>query len=66
MGFTKFMSVEASEVVTPEGHEAISDELNKLGKTSARDLSPEERESVNRGLEQARRGELSNGPKLDV
>jgi len=43
MGFTKFQSVDKAEVVSREGHAKIEDELHKLGKTSAKTLTPEER-----------------------
>lgn len=49
MGFTKYQSVEdaAKPVVeSPEEHRRIQSELNKLGKTSAQELTPEEREAA--------------------
>lgn len=39
----KYQSIEKAEVVSPEGHAVIQDELKKLGKTSAKNLSPDER-----------------------
>ncbi len=49
MGFTKYQKTESSaDVVSPKGHKAISEELHKVGKTSAADLSKGEREAVSR------------------
>jgi hypothetical protein len=42
----KFTNAEKVEVVSPEGHQAIEDELKKIGKTSAANLTDEEREQV--------------------
>jgi hypothetical protein len=47
MGFQKFQSVEKSQVVSPEGRKAIEQELAKVGKTSAANLTDAEREQVN-------------------
>lgn len=43
MGFTKYQKVERVEVETQDEHDRISRELNRLGKTSARELTDEER-----------------------
>lgn len=43
MGFTKYQKAESAQVLPPEEQKAISDNLHSLGKTSARDLSEEER-----------------------
>lgn len=46
MGFTKYQKTESAEVLSPDGHRAVERELKKLGKTSMRNLSPEQRKSV--------------------
>ncbi len=46
MSFRKTQSVEKVEVVSPEGHKAIQGELNKIGKTSAANLTEAERAEV--------------------
>lgn len=43
MAFRKFQSVEKSEILPQGQQEKISSELHKLGKTSVRDLTDEER-----------------------
>jgi hypothetical protein len=43
MGFRKFQSVEKTEVLPPSEQQKISENLHKIGKTSAKDLSEEER-----------------------
>lgn len=52
MGFRKFTGVEKSEILSPDQHRAVEDELHRLGKTSAKDLSVEERESLNIALDE--------------
>lgn len=39
----KFQSVEKAEVLSPKGQDKVAEALHKLGKTSARDLTDEER-----------------------
>lgn len=46
MAFTKYNRVEASELATPEDHKKIQAGLKKVGKTSLKDLTEEEREEV--------------------
>jgi hypothetical protein len=46
MGFTKTNKAEDSEVLSPTQHQAVSDELHKVGKTSLREATSKERESV--------------------
>ena len=46
MGFTKYQKAEKTEVLPPEKQKAISDSLHSIGKTSARDLSEEERRKI--------------------
>lgn len=46
MSFRKTQSVEKVEVVSPKGHDEIKSELNKLGKTSATQLTDEERKLI--------------------
>lgn len=43
MGFTKTQSVEKAEVLTPDEHRRIEENLHRMGKTSAKDLSDSER-----------------------
>jgi hypothetical protein len=52
MGFKKYQKVERSEVVSPEGHDTIERELVRLGKTSAVDLSEDERRQVTDALDE--------------
>lgn len=42
----KFTKAEKAEVLSPEAHKAAQEALRKLGKTSARDLTDDEREFV--------------------
>lgn len=49
----KYQKVEKTEVVSPEGHDRIEEELHKIGKTSAVSLTPFERRQVTDALEQA-------------
>lgn len=51
MGFTKYQKVEDAQVVSPEGHKAIEQELHKEGKTSLRDLPEEQRKTVTAHVE---------------
>jgi hypothetical protein len=46
MGLRKYQKVEKAEVVSKDGHRAIDDDLRRLGKTSAKDLTPEQRKSL--------------------
>jgi glutathione synthase/RimK-type ligase-like ATP-grasp enzyme len=46
MAFRKYQSVEKAEVLPPKEQHKISSNLHKLGKTSAQDLSDEEREAA--------------------
>lgn len=53
MALRKYQKVENTEVVSPQGHDAIEDELHKIGKTSAVSLTPHERRQVIDALEEA-------------
>lgn len=53
MGFSKYTGVEKAEILSPRQHEVISDELRRMGKTSATDLSPDERETLEDAIETA-------------
>lgn len=46
MTMQKFTQAEQAEVLTPEEHKNVEEGLHSLGKTSARDLSDEERKSI--------------------
>lgn len=46
MSFTKTQSVESSQVLSPEDHKRIESNLHGIGKTSAKQLSDEERAKV--------------------
>lgn len=46
MAFQKFMRAEQAQVASKDEHQKISDTLNKLGKTSAADLTEEERKKL--------------------
>ena len=46
MAMRKYQSVEKTEVLAPSAQKAISTGLHSIGKTSARDLSEEERRKV--------------------
>jgi hypothetical protein len=52
MAFRKYQKVEKSDLVSPEGHDAIERELVRLGKTSATQLSDEERQQVTDALDE--------------
>lgn len=49
MALRKYQSVEKAEVLTPTDQTKISENLHKLGKTSAVDLTDEERKVVLNG-----------------
>lgn len=49
----KYAITEQSKVLSPEEHEAMEAELKKLGKTSAVNLTSDEREKVQRALDNA-------------
>lgn len=51
MGFRKYQSTEKAEIVSPQGHQAISEGLQKAGKTSMSELDDEERQEVSERLE---------------
>lgn len=42
----KYTRVEASEVLSPKQHDDIEEELRRLGKTSATELSSSERKNL--------------------
>lgn len=42
----KYQKVEKSQVVSPEGHDAVADELRKTGKTTMSEMTPAERQRV--------------------
>jgi len=46
MAITKYADAEGAQVLTPKEHEQIETRLHRLGKTSARDLTDEQREQV--------------------
>jgi hypothetical protein len=46
MALRKFQSVEKTEVLAPQEQKAISSGLHAIGKTSARNLSEEERRKM--------------------
>jgi len=52
MAFRKYQKVEKSQVVSPEGHDVIGGQLARFGKTSAKDLSEEERQQVTDALDE--------------
>ena len=43
MAFTKYQKVERADLATPEAHAQIEENLHRIGKTSARGLTEEER-----------------------
>ena len=51
----KYTGVEKTEILTPKEHEVIGNALNKLGKTSMKDLSEEEKETLTTSLEEETR-----------
>jgi len=46
MAFRKYQRVEKEEVLSPEQHQQVEDQLHQLGKTSATELDAEEREGL--------------------
>jgi len=52
MAFRKYQKVEEHKVVSPQGHDAIADELRKTGKTSVSEMTPAEKEQVERRLDE--------------
>lgn len=46
MALTKYQSVEKTEVLPPVEQKQISDNLHSIGKTSAKNLSEEERKKL--------------------
>lgn len=46
MGFIKHTVVEDTKVLSPAQHKAAQDALRRLGKTSARDLSEDQRTAL--------------------
>ena len=51
MGFRKFQSVEKTDVLSDEEHGKIKNALKKLNKTSAKQLTDEEREKLSQLLD---------------
>lgn len=49
----KYTNSESHQVLTPQQHLAAEEELHRLGKTSARDLTDAERESFRVSLDTA-------------
>lgn len=54
MGFKKYQKVEQSDVLSPQEHDQIQENLKKVGKTSARDLDEQERQQVLGALDENR------------
>lgn len=50
MAFRKYQSVEKSDVVSKQGHDAIKDELRRTGKTRVSDMDEEEKKAVSTRL----------------
>lgn len=46
MSFKKYQKVEKTEVVSPEGHEVISDELRKTGKSKMSSMDTIQRRAL--------------------
>ncbi|GAC1397183.1 MAG: hypothetical protein NVSMB52_10870 [Chloroflexota bacterium] len=46
MSFRKTQSVEKAEVLSPAEHAEIENQLHKIGKTSAQELTPEQRKTA--------------------
>lgn len=46
MGMRKYQSVERAEVLPPKEQQKISENLHSVGKTSAKNLSEEERKKL--------------------
>ncbi len=54
MGMTRYTNSESKpEVLSPEQHDAAQDALNKMGKTSAADLSEEQRKDFTDSLDRS-------------
>lgn len=54
VGLTKYTKTEgAPKVFSPDAHKSAQETLHKQGKTSARDLTDEDREQFNESLHQA-------------
>jgi hypothetical protein len=53
MAFRKYQKVERTDVVSPEGHDAIANSLHRIGKTSAASLNEDERKQVTDALEES-------------
>lgn len=51
MGMRKYQSAEKAQVLSPQEQTKVSENLHKLGKTSARDLSDEERAALKTALD---------------
>jgi len=47
----KYTGVEKTEVLSPEDHEKISSTLQRVGKTSVKEMTEEEKNSLNISLE---------------
>lgn len=46
------MAVEKTEVLSPEDHQRVEKELHRLGKISAKELTPKERVNFTQTLEE--------------
>jgi hypothetical protein len=46
MGLTKYTQTESHRIVSEAGHKEIEENLHRIGKTSARDLTAEERKQT--------------------
>lgn len=46
MAFRKYQRVEKEQVLSPDQHKQVEDQLHELGKTSATELDAEEREGL--------------------
>jgi hypothetical protein len=47
----KYQSVEETNVVSPKGHKTISNELQKTGKTSVSEMTPEEKKQLHENMD---------------
>jgi hypothetical protein len=47
----KYQKVENAEVISPEGHDLIQDELRKTGKTSVQEMTSEEKHDLSEKLD---------------
>jgi hypothetical protein len=54
MAMRKYQSVEKTQVLSPEEQTKVSENLHKLGKTSARGLTDEERAAFKTALDTQR------------